>query len=77
MNSMRVLVVDDEQLAREELCYQLDQPMSSGIGLSNVRERLRVIYGTTYQLKLSSEPGKGTLARIEVPELSFAHEQLA
>ena len=22
---MRVLVVDDEQLAREELCYQLDQ----------------------------------------------------
>ena len=25
MSSMRVLVVDDEQLAREELCYQLDQ----------------------------------------------------
>jgi two-component system LytT family sensor kinase len=48
----------------------LDQPMSSGIGLSNVRERLRVIYGTTYQLKLTSEPGRGTLARIEVPELA-------
>jgi two-component system LytT family response regulator/two-component system response regulator LytT len=25
MNSLRVLVVDDEQLAREELCYQLEQ----------------------------------------------------
>jgi two-component system LytT family sensor kinase len=51
----------------------LNQPMSSGIGLANVRERLRVIYGATYQLKLTSEPGKGTLARIEVPELADLH----
>jgi two-component system, LytTR family, sensor kinase len=48
------------------------QPMSSGIGLTNVRERLRVIYGAAYQLKLTSEPGKGTTARIEVPELMAA-----
>jgi len=48
---------------------RLDQPMSSGIGLANVRERLRVIYGASYQLSLVSEPGKGTRARIEVPEL--------
>ena len=47
--------------------------MSSGIGLANVRERLRVIYGATYQLKLTSEPGQGTLARIEVPELATVH----
>jgi two-component system LytT family sensor kinase len=44
-------------------------PMSSGIGLANVRERLHVIYGAAYQLTLTSEPGKGTTARIEVPEL--------
>jgi hypothetical protein len=31
-----------------------------------------VIYGTTYQLQLTSEPGKGTRARIEVPELSVS-----
>jgi two-component system, LytTR family, sensor kinase len=48
------------------------QPMSSGIGLANVRERLRVIYGATYQLRLTSEPGKGTVARIEVPDLMVA-----
>jgi sensor histidine kinase YesM len=53
---------------------RLDQPMSSGIGLANVRERLRVIYGATYQLTLSSAPGKGTSARIEVPELAAAEE---
>jgi sensor histidine kinase YesM len=39
-----------------------------------VRERLRVIYGTAYQLTLTSEPGKGTCARIEVPELATADQ---
>jgi sensor histidine kinase YesM len=43
--------------------------MSSGIGLANVRERLHVIYGATYQLTLVSEPGQGTRARIEVPDM--------
>ena len=51
------------------LLGQLDAPMLSGIGLANVRERLRVIYGATYQLTLTSQPGQGTTARIEVPEL--------
>jgi two-component system LytT family sensor kinase len=74
-NGRAVIEVEDDGMGF--FAEALDQPMSSGIGLSNVRERLRVIYGTAYQLKLSSEPGKGTLARIEVPELSFAHEQLA
>jgi two-component system, LytTR family, sensor kinase len=54
---------------------RLDQPMSSGIGLANVRERLRVIYGANYQLKMVSEPGKGTSAQIVVPEL-VAPEQI-
>jgi two-component system LytT family sensor kinase len=74
-NGRAVIEVEDDGMGF--FVEALDQPMASGIGLSNVRERLRVIYGTTYQLKLSSEPGKGTLARIEVPELAFAHEQLA
>jgi two-component system LytT family sensor kinase len=40
-----------------------------GIGLRNVNERLSVIYGANYQLKLESTPGHGTSARIEIPEL--------
>ena len=51
------------------LIERLDEPMVSEIGLANVRERLRVIYGATYQLTLTSQPGQGTTARIEVPEL--------
>ncbi len=42
---------------------------SSGIGLKNVNERLRVIYGANYQLQLDSVPGGGTCARIVIPEL--------
>ena len=66
-----VIEVEDDGMGF--FAESLDQPMSSGIGLANVRERLRVIYGATYQLKLSSEPGKGTRARIEVPELATVH----
>jgi two-component system LytT family sensor kinase len=41
----------------------------SGIGLRNVNERLKVIYGANYQLQLDSVPGEGTCARIVIPEL--------
>ncbi len=40
-----------------------------GIGLSNVRERLHVLYGTDFQLQIESRFGEGTLIRIDVPEL--------
>jgi two-component system LytT family sensor kinase len=42
----------------------------TGIGLRNVNERLRVIYGSNYQLQLDSVPDEGTCARIVIPELS-------
>ncbi|MBW8712667.1 MAG: histidine kinase, partial [Acidobacteria bacterium] len=42
---------------------------AGGIGLRNVNERLRVIYGANYQLQLDSVPGEGTCARIVIPEL--------
>ena len=48
-----------------------------GIGLRNVDERLRVIYGENYHLRLESTPGEGTCARIEIPELVVPHEALA
>jgi two-component system LytT family sensor kinase len=40
-----------------------------GIGLSNVRERLHVLYGADFQLQIESRSGEGTLIRIDVPEL--------
>ena len=47
-----------------------ESPNDHGIGLRNVNERLRVIYGANYKLHLHSVPGQGTLARIEIPELT-------
>ena len=41
----------------------------SGIGLSNVRERLKVVYGQDFLLKIDSQPGEGTTIRFEIPEL--------
>jgi two-component system LytT family sensor kinase len=46
-----------------------DASLHHGIGLKNVNERLRVVYGANYQVKLTSEPGRGTSVRIEIPEL--------
>src|SRR5215470_819550 len=43
-----------------------------GIGLSNVRERLRVLYGEDLHLEIASREGQGTTIRIEVPELAPA-----
>ena len=52
----------------------LSRASTGGIGLKNVNERLRVIYGANYQLKLESTPGHGTCARIEIPELVPAEQ---
>jgi two-component system LytT family sensor kinase len=40
-----------------------------GIGLSNVRERLSVLYGDAAQFEIVSRPGQGTLVRIVLPAL--------
>jgi two-component system, LytTR family, sensor kinase len=40
-----------------------------GIGLSNVRERLRVLYGADFRLDIESREGQGTTIKIDVPEL--------
>lgn len=44
----------------------------SGIGISNVRERLKVIYAQNFLMQIDSQPDKGTAIRIEIPELVAA-----
>jgi two-component system LytT family sensor kinase len=46
--------------------------LHGGIGLSNVNERLRVIYGEHCQLHLESTPDRGTAVRMHIPETAMA-----
>ena len=47
----------------------VERVKAGGIGLRNVNERLRVIYGANYELQLDSVPGQGTCARVVIPEM--------
>jgi len=41
----------------------------TGIGLANVAERLKVLYGDTARMTIDSHEGKGTLIRLRLPVL--------
>jgi two-component system LytT family sensor kinase len=73
-NGHAVIEVADDGLGMTE--QRLSNAMGGGIGLTNVNERLRVIYGAAYHLKLQSVPGQGTSARIDIPELSVLPERV-
>jgi sensor histidine kinase YesM len=64
-----VIEVHDDGLGMTE--ERLVRALGDGIGLSNVDERLRVIYGANYHLKLTSVPGQGTCASVSIPELAI------
>jgi sensor histidine kinase YesM len=49
---------------------RLKQALEGGIGLSNVNERLRTIYGASCTLKLTSVTGRGTSVSVEIPDLT-------
>jgi two-component system LytT family sensor kinase len=48
---------------------RMAQVFADGIGISNVHERLRVLYGADFRMDISSREGEGTRTRIEIPEL--------
>lgn len=39
-----------------------------GIGVTNVKERLKVLYNQDYRMLIDSQPGRGTRIQIELPE---------
>jgi two-component system LytT family sensor kinase len=47
-----------------------DNPGQSGIGMANVMERLKVLYGDAASMTMTApDVGEGTLVRLEVPTL--------
>jgi two-component system, LytTR family, sensor kinase len=66
-DAVLVLDIEDDGLGISD--ERLPSAMSSGIGLSNVNERLRVIYGATARVTLRGAPGRGATAHLEMPIL--------
>lgn len=59
--------IEDDGVGIEE--SKLSSLFESGIGVSNVNERLRVLFGASYRMVIDSQPGQGTQTLIEIPEL--------
>lgn len=60
--------IEDDGVGVEEA--KLASMFESGIGVSNVNERLHVLFGDDYKMEVDSRPGEGTKTLIEFPDLS-------
>lgn len=65
-----ILLQERLQLKKWQIIEQFthhEQPKSSGIGLSNVYERLKLIYGDQFAMNIRSEPQQGTSVELIIP----------
>jgi two-component system LytT family sensor kinase len=69
-NAHAIIEVEDDGMGMTQ--ERMNTALTDGIGLSNVNERLGVIYGAGYRVKLSSVPGLGTIVRLEIPDMISA-----
>jgi two-component system, LytTR family, sensor kinase len=62
---LQILVEDDGVgIPEAKLATLFEQ----GIGVNNVNERLKVLFGEDYKMWIDSRPGEGTSTGIEIPE---------
>jgi two-component system, LytTR family, sensor kinase len=61
------LLVEDDGVGIPEA--RLENLLDRGIGVTNVNERLKVLFGNDYRMWVESRPGMGTRIEIELPEL--------
>jgi two-component system LytT family sensor kinase len=61
-----LILVEDDGVGIPEA--ELSGILNKGIGVNNVKERLKVLYNQDYRMLIDSHPGRGTRIEIEVPE---------
>jgi len=69
------LIVEDDGVGIPEA--KLATLLDRGIGVNNVHERLKVLFGHEYRMWIESQPGKGARIQIEVPQLEVQEPQPA
>jgi two-component system, LytTR family, sensor kinase len=65
-NGRLAIEVEDDGVGIPEA--ELANIFNRGIGVSNVKERLKVLYNQDYRMLIDSQAGRGTRIEIEVPE---------
>ena len=71
---LHILVEDDGVGIPED---KLARMFELGIGVSNVNERLKVLFGDEYKMWIDSRLGEGTSTGIEIPEQTAARAERA
>jgi two-component system, LytTR family, sensor kinase len=61
------ILIEDDGVGIEET--KIGAVLEQGIGVSNVNERLRVLFGPGYRMVIENRPDQGTQTLIEIPEL--------
>lgn len=64
--------IEDNGMGMSE--ERLQEVYGGGIGISNVHERLRLLYGDQFEMRIHSREGEGTQIRINIPELAVAEQ---
>lgn len=75
--------MDEEELEKIKQLFESDEPGIKNeynwqsIGLKNVHDRIRFLYGEAYGIRITSTPGVGTMVRILLPlrEISKKDEE--
>ncbi|WP_420795387.1 histidine kinase [Desulfofalx alkaliphila] len=69
---IHIAVHDDGVGIQPEMLSKVLKPgfgSGSGVGLSNVHERLKILFGEEYGITITSTPGKGTSVFVRIPLL--------
>lgn len=69
----RVLITvedDGEGIAEDRLARIFEPSDDKGIGIGNVNERLRVLFGDNYRMAIDSRPQEGTRTEIDLPDVA-------
>ena len=72
---VEIIVRDNGKGMEQEKAEKLVTYQAKGYGLKNVNDRIHLLYGTEYGIRVFSEPGVGTTVVMRFPKEGRTHEE--